>query len=112
MPTTPKIEKSVEQREQSRLPLLVGGVVGVLTLLAACSTPGDPARSEDPIQGDLPSSTISGAANNVDDGTEAGIDLDNGNVPGSTNDEDLDEYTDDIDIDAIADDPEMEDGGN
>lgn len=94
-----------ESARPARAPVVTFLVAGAMALFASCSTPGEPTFSGDPIEGDLPSSTIFGAADNVADASENGIELDNGNVPGSQNDQDLDEYTDDIDIDAIADDP-------
>ncbi len=63
--------------------------------LAACSTPGEPANSGDPVSG---TADVTVGNVGVEDGTEGGLDLDNGNVPGSENDQDLDPFDDENDL--------------
>ncbi len=69
--------------------------VPITMAAAACPTPGEPAETGDPIDGTA-DVTISDVG--VADGTEGGLDLDNGNVPGSQNDQDLDPYDEQLDL--------------
>ncbi len=67
----------------------------VVVGLAACSTPGEPAETGDPVPG---TADVTVADVDVEDGTEGGLDLDNGNVPGSESDQDLDPYDEQNDL--------------
>lgn len=66
----------------------------VLLGLASCST-DETVYDEDPIDGTA-ETDVGGVA--VEDGTEGGLELDNGNVPGSTNDDDLDPFDEQLDL--------------
>ncbi len=67
----------------------------VVVGLAACSTPGEPAETGDPVPG---TADVTVDDVEVEDGTEGGLDLDNGNVPGSESDQDLDPYDEQNDL--------------
>ncbi len=73
----------------------MGLLAAVVVAATACSTPGEPAETGDPVPGtaDIELDDVG-----VIDGTEGGIDLDNGNVPGSQNDQDLDPFDDENDL--------------
>lgn len=67
----------------------------VVAGLAACSTPGEPAETGDPVPG---TADVTVDDVEVEDGTEGGLDLDNGNVPGTQSDQDLDPYDEQNDL--------------
>ncbi len=67
----------------------------VVVGLAACSTPGEPAETGDPVPG---TADVTVDDVEVEDGTEGGLDLDNGNVPGTQSDQDLDPYDEQNDL--------------
>lgn len=73
-----------------RLPIIFSSLlVAMVFALAAC---GGVRTDENNFPSGTTPDVVSGGADGVEDGTEGGLDLDNGNVPGSESDDDADEY--------------------
>ncbi len=80
---------------------LVAGAAGLALLLAACSN--DSAGEDADTGVDVPVEPADGAADGVVDLSEDGLDLDDGNVPGTETDAEVDAAEEDVDIDIDTD---------